>query len=567
MLIHHCTRARLNSSSDKVVELTFRKFGSGKKPFMKTLKYSLILLCFFLTSVSRAQDSLHVMMESMGAVSTIDQALPHWMAFNRFGFLPTNQSSGYARLEVKRAFSLGKSFEISTEFDGIANTSDLFLHEAYVNFKWKQFELQMGKNEVNNRYFPDDLSTGHMFASPNARTIPKATLGVLEYADVPWTKGYLQYQGAISQGILEDDRPVSRPLYHEKYASIRTRKLPLNIHFGFMHNALFSGEFIDGRRQSTNFFDVFLGRQSSTSNVNGDAVNAAGAHFGILDYGVSLETSEVDIDFFYHQPWTDGSSLKDFSAGTKDYMLGIHFKLKNQKWISEILYENINTIHQSGEGLPDPTINQIGYNFDQLRAIEDYEQFVIDELGQEALDRFDSQGNNLTFDEFISIIRFETNENLPFGGRDSYYNNRGYPGGNSYQGFVIGNSLFLTSDRLFELNGIRASDAEFIVNNRIQAQHIGLKGNIVPIDVNYRFLVTFTRNLGTYSGFYSGFIGSWDQDRNYFFRDGINAQYLYLELKKELKKQPITLTGSLGFDQRGFGNFLAIMGGLTYRMR
>ncbi len=524
---------------------------------MKTIKFLPLFFCFLLTLSVRAQDSLRLMVETMGAASVLDEALPHWMAFNRYGFLPSDKSGGYARVEIKRPFTLGEDFKISTEFDGIGNTSEVFIHEAYINFQWKNWTLQTGFNEINNQYFPDDLSTGHLFASPNAPTIPKVTFGVLEYSDVPWTKGYLQYRGALSQGILEEDRPVSRALYHEKYASIRTRKLPLNIHFGFMHNALFGGEF-NGQKQSTNYFEVFLGRQSTNSNVNGDSSNAAGAHFGIFDYGVSLETTEADIDFFYHQPWTDGSSLKDFSAGTKDYMLGIHVKLKNQEWISEILYENINTIHQSGEGLPDPWINGRGYNFDELRVL-DYDQFVLDEFGIVA--------SGLTFEEFVSIIEFETNENLPFGGRDSYYVNRGFPSGNTYRGFVIGNSLFLTANRLMELNGVISNESELVINNRVQAQHIGVKGNIVPFDIDYKVLVTFTRNLGTYAGFYGGFISSWEKNPEYFFRNSVNAQYLYLELKKEMEKQPITITGSLGFDQRGFGDFLAIMGGLTYRIR
>ncbi|MDW3193614.1 MAG: capsule assembly Wzi family protein [Cytophagales bacterium] len=533
---------------------------------MKTIKFFLFVLTCFSGFAVQAQDSLKLMVETMGAASVIDKALPHWMAFNRYGFLPTGESSAYSRLEIKRPFSIGENFKVSTEFDGIANTSDVFIHEAYVNLQWKNWSLQMGLNEINNQYFPDDLSTGHMFASRNARTIPKVTLGVLEYSDVPWTKGYLQYRGALSQGILESDRPVSNALYHEKYASIRTRKLPINFHIGFMHNALFGGEF-NGEKQSTKYLEVFLGQRSSTSNVNGDSINAAGAHFGIFDYGLSLETTEADFDFYYHQPWTDGSSIKDWSASNKDYMLGIRVRLKNQQWLTEILYENINTIHQSGPGLPDPIINDVGYNFGELQAIENYDQFIIDELGQDALDRNPPQGDNLTFDEFLDIIRFETNNNLEYGGRDSYYNNRGFPRGNTYQGFTIGNPLFLTSDRLFELNGIRAFDAEFIVNNRIQAQHIGFKGKIVPLDLDYKMLITFTRNEGTYAGFYGGFIGSWNRDRTYFFRNGINAQYLYLELKKDMEKLPLTWTGAVGFDQRGFGNFLAFMGGLQYRIR
>ena len=521
------------------------------------MRQYIIIFLLLTSSLLSAQDTLQLKLEAVGAVSLIDNALPHHLAFNRFGFLPTGENGGYTRLEIKKPFTIGKSWKLYTEFDGVANTEDIFIHEAYVNLKWKDFTLQVGKNEVNNPYFPDDLSTGHLFASRNARTIPKVTLGVLDYADVPWTKGYVQYRGAISQGILEKDRSVSEALYHEKYASIRTRKLPINIHFGFMHNALFGGEF-NGERQSTNFLEVFLGRASSNSIVNGDNINAAGAHFGIFDYGVSLSSGDFDIDLYYHQPWADRTGLKDWSARNRDYMLGIHVKFKNQKWISEILYENLNTTHQSGEGLPDPFVNGVGYTFDQLRVL-DYDQFVLDEFGITA--------NNLSFDEFIEIIRQQTNENLDYGGRDNYYNNRGYPSGNTYQGFVIGNSLFLTANRLFELNGVQTFESELIVNNRIQAQHIGIKGNLVPWDIDYKFLVTFTHNLGTYTGFYGSFINNWERSPNYFFRQGVNAQYLYFELRKEMKQQPLTLTGSVGFDQRGFGNFFGMLAGVEYRLK
>ncbi len=504
-------------------------------------------------------DSLVVRVESKFA-ATSGEALPHWLAFNQYGFFETGTSNGYMRGEIKKRLISKDKFTMDAEVDflGRSETDHFLLHEAYLNFEWLDFDLQIGLNEPRNYDFPDDLSMGHLVMSPNAPTIPKITAGLLQYVDIPLTQGYVQIKGALSQGILEEDRTVERPLYHEKWAYIRSRKLPINVHFGFANVALFGGELL-GRRQSTNYFEVFLGRRSTTSNVNGDNINAAGAHFGILDYGAELETDDITLSIYYQQPWEDESSLKDFSAGNKDFQIGFHLKLKNQKWISEILYENLNSTDQSGEGLPDPQINGIGYSYVQLRALPDFDQFLLDELGIVT--------NNIGFEEFIDIIRFETNNDLDFGGRDSYYVNRGYPAGNTHKGFVIGNSLFLTSDRLFELTGYNALDASLVVNNRIRAQHFGIKGNIVPWDVDYRLLMTFTQNLGTYAGKYGGNITSWNLDRRYFFRNGVNADYLRLDLTKKLKKIPMEVSMALAYDQRGFGQHLGSMLGLSYTFK
>lgn len=554
-LTGHTTLAYFSSIS-KVVLFTFGKFFLKRKSlYTITRMFMLISTLFLLTPVQAQKDTLEAMIEVRGAF-TSSEALPHWLTFNQYGFFNSDNGNGYIRGEVKKSFSKG-DFRVDAEIDIIGRPENSFFHEAYINLNWRFLDLQIGKNEVSNNDYPDDLSTGHLWLSRNAPTIPKITVGILEYSNVPWSQGFVQVKGSMSQGRLGSDRVVKRAWYHEKIGYIRSRKLPINIHLGFAHNALFGGE-LNGEKQSTNFLEVFKGSASSTSNVNGDARNAAGAHFGFIDYGVDLESEKYTIQAYYQQPWTDRSGLKDFSAGNKDYLLGVHLKLKGSKWVSEILYENMNTLHQSGEGLPDPFVNGEGYSFEDLRPL-DYEDFLLEELGIVA--------NDLSFEDFVQIIRFETNNNLEYGGRDSYYVNRGYPTGNLHQGFVIGNPLFLTSDRLFAMTGFIARDASALVNNRIQAQHLGIKGLLVPWGVYYKLLVTFTQNYGTYAGKYGGNINSWTLDRNYFLRDGVNAQYLMLDLTKKLKKVPLEWNVSTGFDQRGFGQFFGGIIGLRYTLK
>ncbi len=518
--------------------------------------FLLTLLCCVANLQAQESDSLRLSakVESLAGFS-IGGAMPHWLTFNRFGFIDGgDQFDGYVRGEIKYDFIRTKDWYLEAEIDGLVKTDRAFFHELYLNLGWKMFDLQIGKNEVNNVAFPDELSTGNLFLSQNAPTIPRVTIGIIQYTNFPWTKGYLQIRGALSQARLEEDREVAKPWYMEKYIYARTRKLPVNVHAGFAHNAIFGGT-LNGEELSAKYWEVFFGRQSSTSNFNGDMSNAAGAHFGIMDYGLDIETKDLGIAMYYQQPWSDGSGLKDFSGKNKDYLLGIHIKLRNQKWIQEILYENLNTLNQSGEGLPDPYINGRGYFNSELRAL-DYDQFVLDEFG------IVTEG--LTFQGMLNIIEREANNGLEHGGRDSYYTNRAYPNGNTHKGYIIGNALFLTSDRVFDLKGIDILDESFVVNNRVQAQHIAIKGNIVPLDIDYTMKVTFSENYGTYSGLYGGFLYSWTRDPNYFFADGVRTHYLMLDLNKSFKETPWTLGATFGYDEKGFGQFFGSLFSLTY---
>ena len=505
-------------------------------------------------------DSIFAAVETKGLVAT--DAAPHWLVYNQFGFFDVNVDSDlYTRAEVGGILADRGGFTFESEVDVLAKSDEVFLHELYFNASWKGLYLQIGLNEVKNLYFPDELSTGNLFLSNNARTIPKVTAGILKYVDVPLTKGYLQIRGAISQGILESDRPVDNALYHEKYGYVRTQKLPINISFGFNHNALFGGT-LNGQELSSNFWEVFVGSSSSDSEFNGDMVNAAGAHFGVFDYGANLETDEIDIDVYYQQPWSRGSGLERFGAKNRDYVLGFLFNFKNIPWLDQLLYENVYTVHQSGAGLSDPFINGVGYNADQFAAL-DYDEFVLENYGIVA--------DGLTFSEFDEIVRFESNNGLKYGGRESYYTNVSYPFGNTFQGNVIGNSLFLTRNRVAALEPVNGpnivdgrNNLNLVVSNRVQAHHFAFGGKIS--DIEYRAKVTYAQHWGTYSGLYGGNRYSWELNRNYFFRDGAKNEIYYLMLAKTLENIPLRISFEASLDV-GFGRSLGGILGLRYQIK
>ena len=162
------------------------------------------------------------------------------------------------------------------------------------------------------------------------------------------------------------------------------------------------------------------------------------------------------------------------------------------------------------------------------------------------------------------------NYGYEYGGRDNYYNNYLYTNGLSYHGYAIGTSLFTGRDRMLAI--IPDFDAQYdryFVNNRIKALHLGLEGNIIPKNLYYRTMLTYTKNWGSYAGLNRG-IRNWesmnpDSDYEYFFEDGLNQTYSLLELKYTPDALPgIEFTGAFAYDFGQIYHNFGFMAGLRY---
>ena len=106
-------------------------------------------------------------------------------------------------------------------------------------------------------------------------------------------------------------------------------------------------------------------------------------------------------------------------------------------------------------------------------------------------------------DGFINQFLYEhintMNQSGAFGatdstyGWDNYYNHYIYQSGWTYYNKVIGNPLFTLGS-----NKGSYSDGVYIINNRIKAHHLGLKGAFTK-KINYKILFTYSQNFGIFS--------------------------------------------------------------------
>lgn len=78
--------------------------------------------------------------------------------------------------------------------------------------------------------------------SRNAVPIPRISLSVDEFIDIPFTQGLLQGKGHFSHGWLNDDRYAQNALIHDKSAKLQTGIINnTKIYFGLVHIALWGG--------------------------------------------------------------------------------------------------------------------------------------------------------------------------------------------------------------------------------------------------------------------------------------------------------------------------------------
>ena len=503
------------------------------------MKYLLtaVIIIFWCTQAYGQIDSITYQVETAGAVAT-EGYLPLWIVSNRYGMLEEDEADGYLRAGMTLPYQKDKKFSYAAGLDLLAKPdfSESRLQQGYLKLKYGILELKGGWIEETIGVYDPTLSTGSLHLSRNARPLPKLTIGIPEYADVPFTKGYVQFKGAYTHGWLGDDRYIKKPYLHEKYFYLQggTANWKIRPYGGIVHAAFWGGtDPEDGELPSAfkDYIKVVFAAGGGSGSPGGERVNALGDHRGILDFGFKAALKEdVELLFYSHMPFEDGSGTEFFLVN-RDILSGISIKTKDKnRLVSGVLYEFLYTKRQSGPGLTDA---------------------------------------NLPGD-------MNDNYGYPYRGRDNYYNNFIYNTGWVHQGYILGTPLFLTDRRadLYFDGYTEYSRDPFkfnVVNNRVVAHHLGIEGQAVSW-LSYRFFATYTRNFGTYTGLNGGiqYWGSLDPNYNedYLFDPPLDQWYLMLEAESNLNKH-LDITATLALDTGEMSdNFGALIGirwnGLLY---
>jgi len=492
------------------------------------MRHKVILLILLLISIfqARAQfDSLEYHAKLYGALGTEGYA-PHWIESNRYGILNDSIQDLLIIPGFTYPLKFGKHFKISTGLD-IAikrNLDESFIYQGYANFSYGKLKLIAGIQEYTLGQYSEYLSSGSFLVSNNAQPIPRIGIGFYDYVDIPFTKGYLQVKGALNHGWLENERlghsELNKPLLHEKFAYIRTQKIPINPYVGISHFALYGGEDKNSEKIGIDYWAVFKGQASNVPGIAGEGINAAGEHLGVFDFGFYSRIKNYDITFYYQFPVTDRTGKESKFSRNMDFFTGLLLETKQKNIINGFLYEFIHTLQQGGLGIPDPIVDGrliVLWREEDKAFLKEYYTnlgYPVDDLDTEI--------------EWRSFLQAYTNYGYLFGGRVDFYNNLLYR--HIYKGRVIGTPLFQTMPELNRMAGFQDS-ITYIVNNRIFAHHIGISG-YVHKNLDYRLMLTYTRNKGAwqeYGGRYQWNGIAIDPDYDWFWKGDLTQWYTLLE--------------------------------------
>ena len=403
-------------------------------------KYSWISLGFLINiffSIIYAQSYLHI------SSNLNNKHQPFWHVSNKLGVYDKSSSIISKNFEAKNNL-------FKYNFTAVLNPGDFsnfYIPIASISKNHNNYQLKLGR-WIDSLTNESRLSTGSLLISKNALPITKISLRINKYKNFSIFNFQFSMKAGISHGWMSKEKYIKAPLLHEKFLYLnKVFKNQSTLKVGLIHEAMWGGETEKHGLQSQSFNDylrVLTFSSASKSSLIQEQINALGNHLGVWDIVFTKIQKKIEYKFYYQHPFEDGSGayqhffdeLKAFHFPSKSFdgLFGVEIVNNNSKLFNIILYEYLNTMHQSGpEAASDSTY-----------------------------------------------------------GWDNYYNHYIYQSGWVNNGRVISNPLFTLGSNFGHYN-----NSNYIINNRIKAHHIGIQGSISK-RIEYRLLFTYSNNYGTY---------------------------------------------------------------------
>lgn len=401
---------------------------------------------------------LHYAAQAYGGFST-SGTTPFWLSANRYGVVPVESGNTYFRAAgfYNGTFGRRGDFRWGAGADLLAvypRYKNVYTQQLYAQIGWKKGLLTVGSKEQPSSFLNNNLSSGDICESNNARPIPGIRLELDEYVTIPFTKGWLSFKGFMTVGrsfdkaYLRDFTAgtgqyyVDDVLWHSKSATLRIKDTeggkPFWGEIGLFHGAQWGGTSTDpalGKQPSSfkDFLRIFMGKEGGEFASGMDKANALGNHYGKYQLKLGYEHRLLDVSAYVQHYFEDKSGME--LANWKDGLFGIEVKPKNVPWLSAVVLEYFNSRDQSGP---------------------------------------------IHFIEYDRPARG--------GGRDDYYNNGEYTSGLTYFGQTLGNP--------FIQSPIYNNGSLYLNNNRVRAYNFGAEGYILP-ELSYILRLSHIKGFGT----------------------------------------------------------------------
>ncbi len=330
-------------------------------------------------------------------------------------------------------------------YDNRQHPAYIWLQQLYASVKWRSLFLSIGAKNNPSPLVDKDLSSGDLVWSGNSRSVPEVRIGFIDFQNIPFTKGWVQIDAALSYGKFFDSSWQKNhysyysghlntgTLWTYKRIYLRTNpRQPFHAKFGFQMTGLFGGKtsyYSAGKlvRETDNyngvkdFFDMLLPVNTEREGYK------TGDHKGSFDISLQYRFRDSSTLRGYTQFfWEDGTGMSKHNG--LDGLWGLEYKRAEKGWFTGGVVEYLDFTNQSGP---------IQWNHN------------------------DDSSSNLY-------------ENTT--GRDDYYNNYFYRSYSNY-GMTMGSPMVMGD--IFNLNG-----ASWLRYNRVRGIHLAVTGALSD-DIDY----------------------------------------------------------------------------------
>ena len=418
--------------------------------------------------------------------ASVGRHTPLWLNANKYGLSSLSKANGYMRATVElpssadrnRKWDVGFGIDIAQAFH---YTSSTVVQQAFVELRYLKGRLTLGSKEEPMELKNQRLSSGSQTLGINSRPVPSLRLALEDYWNVPGTKGWVSIKGHIAYGMTTDDgwqkdvtqmksRYTEDTFFHTKagYVKIGNEEqyFPFSVEAGLEMGAQIAGNAywpmsdgtmrkIENDKSLTAFLQALVPGggettettyRNATGNIVGSWVMRLNADYDTWNLGVYADhyfedhSAMLFLDYDGYgtgAEWNERVKSRYTLYDLRDIMLGTELKLKDARYVNNIVVEYLYTKYQSGP------------------LYHDHTQMMPDHVS----------------------------------GLDNYYNHHLYTGWQHW-GQVIGNPLYLSP--IYNNDGLIEVEC-----NRFVAYHLGISG--APTDrFNYRFLASWQKGYGTF---------------------------------------------------------------------
>lgn len=579
-------------------ENNHRKSHNGRntpRMAIRTLAAATLAVIPIMATAQPSRDSLSISCGAWASASTnlrLRPLLSYSNEWGRFTQYDEGEAAACAKVTYRHefrnpslTFGAGLSGQVSTD------SRRTMLNEAYADFGLWMFDVKAGMENYTPIETNTPTSVGSYLMSNNARPVPRAWVGILDYWALPLDrlplpfagrlKSLIEIRGGVSFGRIDDEGEAGYTdniLLSEKFAYGRIGAWPVKPYVGLYHSVVMGGRMSNGTKIPMDFWNSFLCRRGDpdifgSGEFRGETTNKAGGHQGMWDCGVDFAIGDAATGKLYHQkPFTDSKASGFASHPFDDFTLGAQISLPRFAPISEVSVELAKTDWQGGEGLPDPYVptssgQYVLYypgdinekNFDRMKN----EVFVADDVR----DWESRTGRVLTADNYYDFFIDMYNRGGEYGGRSLYLTNYCIEQGWTRGGLSMGNALLHSKEtvRRYAPAGTMKLDNTF-PNTRVRAVNIGIAGKLIQGRLSYTARATFSRNYGNYRELYKGDSSiSWEEWDGYLFATPKNETYTKLDLGFALP-HGLSLRANLTYDFGDLYHSFAARAGLKYEI-